>query len=53
MHAVVKKISAFLGKILSDEAISRIVEHCQIGNMTNNPATNLKYQEDLMPKDGN
>ena len=40
MRETVIKIATFLGYQLSDDVISRIVEHCTFANMRKNPQTN-------------
>ena len=46
-----KQISSFLGRPRTENELMRIVEHCNIHNMKQNPATNWIHKEKLKEKD--
>ena len=41
----VRKIADFLGKVLTDEQVNKIVEHTSLESMKYNPAVNFAYFE--------
>nr|QNH68008.1 sulfotransferase-like protein 1 [Brachionus koreanus] len=44
---VIKKLSKYLGKDLSDDEIKSIIEWCSFDKMKNNPAVNYEWYKDL------
>ncbi|XP_013772090.1 sulfotransferase 1C4-like isoform X1 [Limulus polyphemus] len=44
-RAGVKEIASFFGKILSEEEIEKVIDHCSFNNMSKNPSTSQIDQE--------
>ncbi|CAF0738590.1 unnamed protein product [Brachionus calyciflorus] len=46
-YEVIKNLSEYLGKSLSDEKIKSIIEWCSFDNMKNNPSVNYEWYKEL------
>lgn len=49
LHAAIRRIADFLGRVLTEQDVDKIASHCHIDNMRKNDMVNWKYWEKLKP----